>query len=242
MKNIKFGDELSFSEHLEELRCRVIYIAAAVITGFLICYAMKDTILYLLMSPLPSKHRTLTFLAPAEAFIVVLKISFFSGIALSSPLIFYHVWCFVCPALLKKEKKYIVPAAIFSVFFFLIGILFAYFVILPLGLNFLLTYGERFGVPNITLSNYLSFSIKLMLAFGFVFELPLVITVLTRFGIINSKTLSKNRGNCIICIFIISALLTPPDVATQVLMSVPLLGLFELSILISKIFEKRNNG
>lgn len=181
----------------------------------------------------------MTFIEPAEALFVSLKVSFFAGIIISLPVVIYQVWSFISPGLVKKERRYTLPFVIIATIFFLGGVAFAYFVILPLGLKFLLTFGARYWKPNITVGNYLSFSLKLMFAFGAVFELPLVITFLSMLGIVTPKQLSKNRKYVFLLCFIIGAILTPPDIFTQVLMAIPLMVLFEISIVAAKIFEKR---
>ena len=168
-----------------------------------------------------------------------ISIAFFSAIVLTIPFILYQVWKFVAPGLLEKEKKAMIPFVFFSTVMFLVGGCFAYFIILPFGMKFLLAYGSSDIKPMISLGNYISFTTKLILAFGVVFELPLIMVFLTKLGMITPAFLSRNRKYAVLIVFIVAAILTPPDVFTQVLMAIPLLILYEVSIMLSKIVYRK---
>ena len=229
-------EELPVTEHIEELRQRLFKSFIAIIVGFLIAWPFKKKILLLLERPLPPNLQgKLIFLSPPEAFFTALKISFFAGILISLPYVLYQVWKFVEPGLYEHEKKFILPFMFFSVLFFFLGAAFAYFVILPFGLRFLLGFMGDLLTPQITIGSYVSFVIQMILAFGFVFLLPVVVWLLSKLGIINYKMLEKNRKFAILIIFIVAALLTPPDAFSQIMMALPLLVLYELSIWVSKI-------
>ena len=229
-------EELPVTEHIEELRQRLFKSFIAIIVGFLIAWPFKKKILLLLERPLPPNLQgKLIFLSPPEAFFTALKISFFAGILISLPYVLYQVWKFVEPGLYEHEKKFILPFMFFSVLFFFLGAAFAYFVILPFGLRFLLGFMGDLLTPQITIGSYVSFVIQMILAFGFVFLLPVVVWLLSKLGIINYKMLEKNRKFAILVIFIVAALLTPPDAFSQIMMALPLLALYELSIWVSKI-------
>ena len=229
-------EELPVTEHIEELRQRLFKSFIAIIVGFLIAWPFKKKILLLLERPLPPNLQgKLIFLSPPEAFFTALKISFFAGILISLPYVLYQVWKFIEPGLYEHEKKFILPFMFFSVLFFFLGAAFAYFVILPFGLRFLLGFMGDLLTPQITIGSYVSFVIQMILAFGFVFLLPVVVWLLSKLGIINYKMLEKNRKFAILIIFIVAALLTPPDAFSQIMMALPLLVLYELSIWVSKI-------
>jgi sec-independent protein translocase protein TatC len=168
-----------------------------------------------------------------------MKVAFIAGIILTSPFILYQIWAFVAPGLYQKEKKYVIPFVLGGSFFFALGVLFGYFVAIPVGFRFLLGYATDFIKPMPSMKEYLSFSIKFLLAFGLVFEFPVVLVLLAKIGIIDAKMLARQRKYAILLIFIFAAVMTPPDIISQVLMALPLMGLYELSILLSKIFGKK---
>ena len=229
-------EELPVTEHIEELRQRIFKSIIALVVGFLIAWPFKKSILLFLEKPLPEDLRgKLIFLSPPEAFFTALKVSFFAGILIALPFVLYQAWKFIEPGLYEHEKKFILPFIFFSLLFFFGGASFAYFVILPFGLRFLLGFMGDLLTPQITVGSYISFVIQMILAFGFVFLLPVVVWLLSKLGVINYRMLENNRKYAILVIFVIAAVLTPPDIFSQVMMALPLLGLYELSIWIAKI-------
>jgi sec-independent protein translocase protein TatC len=176
----------------------------------------------------------LVFIAPTEAFFVNLKVAFYAGLFLSVPLLLFQVWKFVAPGLYEHERRYSFPFLIISTILFLLGAIFAYVVILPIALHFLISQGGELWQPNITLSNYLSFCMRLILAAGLVFEFPVLMYFLAKVGVVTPAFLVKNRKYAVLAAFVIAAILTPPDVFSQVLLAVPLLLLFEVSIFVAK--------
>lgn len=229
-------EELPVTEHIEELRQRIFKSVIALVVGFLIAWPFKKDILLFLEKPLPEDLRgKLIFLSPPEAFFTALKVSFFAGILIALPFVLYQAWKFIEPGLYEHEKKFILPFIFFSLLFFFGGASFAYFVILPFGLKFLLGFMGDLLTPQITVGSYISFVIQMILAFGFVFLLPVVVWLLSKLGVINYRMLENNRKYAILVIFVIAAVLTPPDIFSQVMMALPLLGLYELSIWIAKI-------
>lgn len=235
--------KLPLSSHLQELRKRLILSFIAIGVGFLICYYFSDTLFNILAAPLMKmmpQDGSLIFVSVAEAFFTYMKVAFIAGIILTSPFILYQIWAFVAPGLYQKEKKYVIPLVLGGSFFFALGVLFGYFVAIPVGFQFLLGYATDFIKPMPSMKEYLSFSIKFLLAFGLVFEFPVVLVLLTRIGVVDAKTLAKKRKYAILLIFIFAAVMTPPDIISQVLMALPLMGLYELSILLSKIFGKKS--
>ncbi len=223
-------EQLTLVEHLTEFRKRLIICIVSAFFGSIISYLMIKRIMDLLIIPVGN----LVFIAPHEAFITYIKLSIFAGIFLALPVILYQIWRFVASGLKKNEKKYILIYAPFSFIFFLIGSAFAYFLILPLGIRFLLSFATDTLSPMISLAAYINFAGMMILTFGVVFQLPLIIMFLTKINIVSTKFLKEKRKIALILIFIVAALLTPPDVITQILMAAPLIILYEISILLSK--------
>jgi len=235
-------EKIPFSAHLEELRKRLIICFIAIGVGFVLSYGFKEKLFQILSYPLvnvmPSGDK-LIFTGLPEAFFTYLKVAFISGIILATPVIFYQFWMFVAPGLYDKEKKMIIPIVALSTIFFVGGAFFGYFVVFPFGFKFFLGFASDTIRPLPSMREYLSFSSKLLLAFGLVFELPLIITFFARMGIVSVDFLKKKRKYAILLIFTAAAILTPPDVATQIMMAVPLMILYEISIVGAKIFGKK---
>jgi len=195
-----------------------------------------------LINPLVSVMGTegkLIYTALPEAFFTYIKVAFFSGLLLAAPVIIYQFWIFTAPGLYKNERRMLLPIVFLSSIFFICGALFGYFIVFPFGFKFFLGFATETIMPFPSMREYLSFSIKLLLAFGIVFELPLIITFLARLGIVSTDFLKKNRKYALLLFFIGSAILTPPDVVTQIMMAFPLMLLYEISILGAKIFGKK---
>jgi sec-independent protein translocase protein TatC len=170
-----------------------------------------------------------------------MKISFFASLFLTSPFTLYQLWKFISPGLYKAEKKYVIPFVISSSLLFIGGVLFGYFLALPPAFGFFVEFSSDFLKPMFTLREYLSLALKLLLAFGLSFELPVLIFFLAKIGVVNSKMLSKNRRYAILIIFVAAAILTPsPDALTQIIMAVPLMGLYEIGIIVAKFAVKKH--
>lgn len=233
------------TEHLSELRDRLVKSFIAVGVCFVLAYFFKEQLFKVLIAPLVTAMEQsgtdakMIFTGLPEAFFTYLKVSLLAGIMVASPVLFYQFWMFVSPGLYRNEKKYFLPIVILSVIFFIIGALFGYFIVFPYGFTFFL----GFSTPNIqampSMKEYLGFASKMLLAFGMVFELPLVITFLARMGLVSVPFLRKNRKYAILLFFVVAALITPPDVITQCMMAVPLMILYEISILGAIVFGKK---
>ncbi len=237
-------DKIPFTSHLEELRKRLIFCFIAVGIGFVLSYGFKEKLFQILTRPLISVMQTgdkLIFTGLPEAFFTYLKVAFLSGIILAAPVIFYQFWMFVAPGLYKKEKRFMVPIVFLSTFFFVGGALFGYFIVFPYGFKFFLGFASEIIQPLPSMREYLGFASKLLLAFGLVFELPLIITFLARLGIVSVSFLKKNRKYALLLFFAGAAILTPPDVVTQIMMALPLMLLYEISIIGAKIFGKKKS-
>ncbi|MFC1581045.1 twin-arginine translocase subunit TatC [Thermodesulfobacteriota bacterium] len=227
-----------FMKHLEELRKRLVSSAIAVGACFVVCYIFAERLFAILVSPLKAQMvegDKLIFTNLPEMFLTYLKTAFIAAILLASPFIFYQIWMFVAPGLYQKEKKYLFPFVFFSTILFVGGALFGYFVVFPFGFKFFLGFATDYIQALPSVKQYFSFAIKLLFAFGVVFELPVVIFFLTKIGIVTPAQLQKKRKYAILMTFVMAAILTPPDVITQCMMAGPLIILYELGILISRI-------
>ena len=231
-----------FLSHLEELRKRLISCAIAAGAGFVVSYIFSERLFQILISPLkaqmPESDR-LIFTSLPEMFLTYLKCAFVTGILIASPYIFYQLWMFVAPGLYQREKKYVFPFVIFSTVLFVGGALFGYFVVFPFGFRFFLGFANEYIQALPSVKQYFSFSIKLLFAFGMVFELPVVVFFLTRIGIVTPELLRRKRKYAILLTFVMAAILTPPDVVTQCMMAGPLIVLYEISIQIARIAGRK---
>jgi sec-independent protein translocase protein TatC len=229
---------MSFFEHLTELRTRIIWSLIPAGVGLGISLYFTNNVMRFLSRHLKTE---LVFTTPTEAFWTYMKVAMIMGIFIAMPVILWNVWAFVAPGLHKHERKYAMPFVLVGSALFLSGGAFAIFVIIPFAINFLVSFGQEQGLkPMITISSYIDFIIKFTLAFGVVFELPVVITLLSMLGIVTPQFLSKNRKYAILINFIIAAVLTPtPDIVNQTLMAGPLCILYELGIISARIFGRK---
>jgi sec-independent protein translocase protein TatC len=210
--------------------------------GFIACWAVVDPIFDALVDPLlkvlpEGSHAIYTTLP--EGFFTRMHIAFVAGVFVSSPVIFYQVWSFIAPGLYEDEKRHILPVAFMSAFFFVSGGAFCYFVVFPQAFAFFVSYATDSIVAMPKVSDYLSFVLKLILAFGLVFEMPLFAFFLARMGIITAELMRRVRRYAILGIFIVAAILSPPDVVSQLLMAAPMLVLYEISIYVAVAFGKK---
>jgi sec-independent protein translocase protein TatC len=235
-------EEMSLTDHLEELRSRLTKMFIAAFAGFLACYGFAEEMFEVLMRPLKPllpENSHLIFTGLPEGFFTYIKLSFVAGIFLASPYIFMQIWLFIAPALYQSERKWLVPIAVFSAFFFVSGALFGYFIVFPFAFKFFMGFATDVILPMPSLKEYLSFTLKLLVAFGVAFELPLFIFFLARLGIVNSYKLRKFRKFAVLLSFCCSAVLTPPDVVSQALMAGPLILLFEVGIWVAHFFGRK---
>ncbi|MBF0468526.1 MAG: twin-arginine translocase subunit TatC [Desulfamplus sp.] len=237
-------DKLPFTEHLSELRDRLVRCFIAVGVGFVVAYSFKEKLFDILNAPLVTVmggNTKMIFTGLPEAFFTYLKLALLAGIMLATPVLFYEFWMFISPGLYRTEKKILIPAVLLSIIFFMIGSSFGYFVVFPYGFQFFLGFSSETIQAMPSMKEYLSFSSQMLLAFGFVFELPLVLTLMGRMGLVSVEFLKRNRKYAILIIFIVAAIVTPPDVISQVMMAVPLMFLYELSIIGVKLLGKKKD-
>ena len=234
--------EMPFTQHLDELRTVLVRSSIGILLCGILAFAWSNELFELLSYPLSAgfEKPKLIGTGPAEAFIVKLKVALITGIIAACPNTFLQVWFFVAPGLKTEEKKYAIPFVFFTTFFFVSGVLFCFFQVLPFAFSFFETEYKSIGVAaTLKIGEYLSFVTKLIFVFGAIFELPVLSFFLTRIGLITHQWLIKYFRIAIVTIFIAAAILTPPDVATQVLLAIPLVVLYGLCILISWLVKRK---
>ena len=241
VKAVDFTEKIPVTHHLIELKNRLVQVALVVSLFFGVCFYFIDFLLLWLEDPLPKKYAELTFITPTEPFFTAMKVSFMGSMFISMPWILYHIWGFIAPGLKVKEKKVTALFVFFGTLFFLFGGLFCYFLVVPLGLKFLLNYGTTWWKMQVTIGFYFSFVVKMILAFAFAFQTPLIMVLLTKFGVINTIKMKLYRKWAFLGTFGLAAVLTPPDIITQVLLAFPLYGLYEFGIIVSRFFEDPKN-
>ncbi|MFC1883590.1 twin-arginine translocase subunit TatC [Thermodesulfobacteriota bacterium] len=231
-----------FMSHLEELRKRLIFCAIAAGVGFAVAYFFREKLFQLLIHPLKKAlpaGEQLVYTALPEMFFTYIKVALIAGILAAAPVIFYQLWMFIAPGLYQKEKKYFIPFVISSTILFVGGALFGYFIVFKYGFEFFVGFTNEDVKILPKVKEYFSFSIKLLFAFGLVFELPVVIFFLSKMGIVTPQLLRQKRKYAILLTFVAAAILTPPDVVTQVMMAGPLIILYEIGIIISRVAKKK---
>ena len=239
-------DEMPFLEHLEELRWRILWSLLAVLVCTVAGYIVVSqfNVLGLLTAPLEPLlgGEKLKYLSPVDPFFLTLRLALIMGVIMAAPIVCYQFWNFVSPAMMPSEKRAIIPALYLGLFLFILGAAMAYFVVLPLALRFLMAFQVEALEPNLIAAAYLGFVVRLMLAFGLAFELPVVLAVLASLGLTSSKGLASVRRYALVASTIMASLITPGDVVSTVLLMAPLLLLYEFSILLIRAMERRRGS
>jgi sec-independent protein translocase protein TatC len=228
----------TFIEHLEELRKRLVYSSVALLGGFFLCYSQIDRIFAWLVRPLRvvMPDSPLVMLKLTEAFMTYLKLAVWAGLLVASPVVLYQVWAFIAPGLYRHERRLIAPLVVVSTILFLLGCAFTYYVVLPFAFRYLITEFTTGDVKaTLSMSSYVSSTCLFMATFGLIFQIPLVMMVLARMGLVKAAMLARNRKYVLLASFVIGAVLSPPDVVSQCLVSVPLFLLFEASIWVIRV-------
>lgn len=233
--------EMSFLDHIEELRWRIIYALIGIVLFTIVAWIFIDPLVeFVLLKPARDANASLQNLRPFGQLFLYVQVAIIVGIVASLPNIFYQLWKFIAPALKKRERKYILWIVFFSTFCFLTGIAFAYFVMLPLAMKFAAQFGSEAIKNEFSIEEYMSIIISVMLAAGVVFELPMISFFLSKLGILTPKFMRKYRRHAIVIILVLAAFLTPgADPVSQVILAVPLVLLYEISIFISKLSSKK---
>ena len=226
--------------HIADLRKRLVISGITVIVMFFVCFALYEPILELMMVPakaiLPAGS-SMVAIEMQETFFTALKVAFFTGFIISLPVIFWQLWLFLAPGLYEHEKRLALPFVFFATLMFLMGASFSYYVVVPFGFEFLINFGNTVVTVFPSIGMYVGFFTKILFGFGIAFELPVITFFLAKIGLVDDKMLKGFFRYAIVLIFIVSALLTPPDVLTQFLMAGPLTLLYGVSIYIAKVFN-----
>ena len=228
--------------HIQDLRKRLIIALVSVIVAFIVCFAFWKQIFAIVKLPIESAFAdrvqgTLMQLTPLEGIFSAMSLSFLVAFTISTPIIFWQLWLFVAPGLYKNEKKIILPFVGFGTAMFILGALFAYFIIFPFMIEYILLFGNDMFEANISVESYVGFFIRVVLGFGIAFELPVLAYFLARVGMITDESLKKFFKYAVVIIFVVAAIITPPDPFSQLLMAIPHVLLYGLSILIAKFIN-----
>ena len=240
------ANEMSFFEHLGELRKRILYSFAIVLVFFIASWAFVEKFYHWLSLPiirfLPVGQNKLAFTSLTEPFMMYIKVAFIAGLFFSSPFIFHQLWLFIAPALYSKEKKWVFPFVLSTTFFFILGGAFGYFVVFPLACKFFLNIGKNF-TAIITINEYFSLAFKMLFGIAVIFELPVLVFLLAKLRLVTARFLWKYFRYAVVLIFIIAAVITPtPDMVTQTIFAVPMILLYLLGILIAKVVNPQDKG
>ena len=226
--------------HIADLRKRLVISSLTVIVMFFVCFSFYQPILDWMMVPAEAalpKNSQMVAVEIQDTFFTALKVSFFAGFVASLPVIFWQLWLFLAPGLYDHEKKLVIPFVFFATLMFLSGASFAYYIVVPIGFEFLIAFGSNVVTVLPSIGAYVGFFTKLLIGFGISFELPVITFFLAKIGLVDDRMLKDFFRYAIVLIFIIAALLTPPDVVSQLLMAAPLTLLYGISIYIAKVFN-----
>jgi sec-independent protein translocase protein TatC len=235
------ADKMSFLEHLDELRRRIIFAIISLAVAFVLCFTFSTQIFDFLMGPmklaLPPGGELIATKVP-EIFVLHLKMSFFVSIFVASPAWITQIWLFIAPGLYQNEKRFAIPFIFFGTSFFLLGAAFSHYLVFPTAVHFLTTFGSQDIQIKPTVSEVFGFYAKVILGTGVVFQIPTVVFLLARLGLVTPRFLIRQFKYAVLVIFIVAAIMTPPDVVTQTLLAFPMVGLYLLSIGIAWVFGK----
>lgn len=233
---------MPLTAHLEELRWRLVKAAGATVVAFALTYGFANSIFHFLTAPLVEtlgEQVALIGTGVTEAFFTKLKVSLIAALFLASPVIFFQIWRFIAPGLYEHEKGYALPFVVFATLFFLMGAAFCFYAVFPVAFTFFVAEFDSIGVDaTLRITEYLSFSSRMLLAFGVIFEMPVFTFFLARIGLVDHRMMIRWARYAIVVIFVVAAVLTPPDAASQVMMAVPMVFLYALSIGIAFVFQK----
>jgi len=235
LRPVDFEDRLTLVEHLDELRTRIIISVASFAVAFGLCFWQNDRLLDIANAPLPGDRDPITF-GVAEPFTTTITISAYAAIVLALPVILYQAYAFILPALTEREKRYVVPFVVLAPVLFIAGVVFGYFVVLPAATKFLLNFNDQQFNIQVRARDYYSFFTLTLGVMGLVFQLPIGILSVTRLGIVTPDQLSKNRRYAYLALAVVAMLLPGTDPVSMLLEMVPLIILFELSVLLARAF------
>ena len=226
--------------HIADLRKRLVISSITLVVMFFVCFSFYEPILNWMMVPVEAalpQNSQMVAVEIQETFFTALKVAFFAGFIASLPVIFWQLWLFLAPGLYEHEKKLVIPFVFFGTLMFLVGASFAYYIVVPLGFDFLIAFGSTVVTVLPSIGKYVDFFTKLLFGFGIAFELPVITFFLAKIGLVDDRMLKDFFRYAIVIIFIVAAILTPPDVLSQLLMAAPLILLYGISIYIAKVFN-----
>ena len=230
---------MSLSGHLKELRNRVFICVLALLAGFVACLALAPRLVTMLTDMGMAYHYVYVYIAPQELLMVYISLALTGGLVLAFPFIGYHIYAFCGPGLKQREKLFTLGTLFFGTVCFCVGVLFAYYLSVPFMLRFLIQFTADVSVSaSISIQQYVTFLLTVFVIFGVVFELPVISVLLTMLGILRAEWMAKGRRAMLVIIFILAAIITPPDVVSQIMVAVPMIGLYELSIFLSRLFGR----
>jgi len=232
---------MSLIEHLSELRLRLTRSAYSIFFGMCLAWGISDHLFNLIRKPIQQylPGGGLVYTGPIDKFMAHIKIAFVAGLVLSAPFWLYQLWKFISPALYKNEKKMASGFIFFGTIQFVLGVLFSYFIVLPMAFKFLMSFGGDIDKPMITIDQYMSFFTQTAIVFGLTFEMPVVISFLGIAGLVSQRFLKENRKYAVVGITVVSGIVAPPDALSMILLMIPLWVMYEISILIVGFFEKK---
>jgi sec-independent protein translocase protein TatC len=234
------ASRMSFIDHLRELRWRLLWSIIAIGVSGAVCLYFADEIFLWIVAPLAAIDTQMQVLSPMEMFMAYLKLGLLAGVFVASPFVLWQVWLFVAPGLYAHEKRWVIPFVVLGSLFFVSGAAFAFYIVLPLGFQYLVKMLPSMVQANYRVEEYISLVISMLLAFGLVFELPLVMWILSAAGIVSPQSYSRIRKYWIVIAFIVAGVLTPPDPLSQIFMAVPLLVFFELGVFGARMLYRRH--
>jgi sec-independent protein translocase protein TatC len=233
------GERVSFITHLEELRSRLVRASLAILVGFGVCYWQVQPIFHWIVKPLRDVlpgESPLVMLKLTEAFMTYLKLALWAGLLVASPVVLYQIWAFIAPGLYRNEKRLIAPLVVVSTILFVCGAAFTYYLVLPFAFKYLILEFATGDVrATLSMSSYVSSTCLFMATFGLIFQVPVLMMLLARMGLVKGATLARNRKYVLLGSFVVGAVLSPPDVVSQTLVSLPLFLLFEVSIWVIRV-------
>jgi sec-independent protein translocase protein TatC len=235
---------MPLTEHLEELRWRIVKSVCAIAVAFFATYGFANSLFDFLTAPLIETlgdRVDLIGTGVTEAFFTKLKVSLIAAVFLASPIVFYQVWQFIAPGLYENEKSYARPFVFFATLFFVVGAAFCFYLVFPVAFTFFVEEFQSIGVaPTLRITEYLSFSARMLLAFGVIFEMPVLTFFLARIGLVTHTLMIQWARYAVVVVFIVAALLTPADAASQFLMAVPMMALYGMSIGVAYLVRKKD--
>ena len=234
---------MALTGHLKELRNRLVFCLVVLLAGFGVCLSFASRLVTMLTDMGKAYRYIYVYIAPQELLMVYFSIALIGAIVIAFPFISYHVYAFCSPGLNRREKFFVLGTLLFGTAFFCLGVLFAYFINVPFMLRFLIQFSSGVSVSaSISIREYVSFLLTVFVVFGAVFELPVVSVLLTLLGLLRAEWMVKGRKVMIVAIFFVAAVITPPDIVSQIMVSIPMIGLYELSVLLCRLCGRRGKS